>query len=77
MLRIHLEGKQNFGLYIHTLLKKASKKCHTVAKVCNHMNLNKRCSKLTLWNIQVYPVFSFLILTGCCIAGLKIVYLYN
>ena len=33
LLGIHLEGKQNF--YINTIIKKASKECHTVARVYN------------------------------------------
>ena len=31
---------------MNTLTKKARKEYHTVARVCNYMNLNKRCSKL-------------------------------
>ena len=46
LLGIHLEGKQNFDFYMRKLIEKANKECHTVARVCNHMNLNKRRSKI-------------------------------
>ena len=43
-------------LYQH-INKKASKECHTVARVCNHMNLNKRPSKInTFINPRRLPV---------------------
>ena len=53
LLGIHLEGKQNFGFYMSKLIEKAKKECHTVATVCNHMNLNKRCSEIIYLIIKI------------------------
>ena len=66
MIGFHQEGKLNFdfyiNFYINTLIKKASQNCHTLAKVCNRMNYNKRRIKInTFYNIQVS---FFLILSG-------------
>ena len=35
---VNLEGRLNFDFHANTLLKKASKKCHALARVCNYMN---------------------------------------
>ena len=61
LLGIHLEGKQNFDFYMRKLIEKANKECHTVARVCNHMNLNKRRSKINTFIISKFSSFlSFL-----------------
>ena len=38
LLGVNLEGRLNFDLHLNTLLRKASKKYHALARVCNHMN---------------------------------------
>ena len=35
---VNLEGRLNFDFQVNTLLKKASKKCRALARVCNYMN---------------------------------------
>ena len=42
LLGVNLEGRLNFDFHVNTLLKKASKKCHTLARVYNHINKKKR-----------------------------------
>ena len=42
LLGVSLEGRLNFHFHLNTLLKKASKKYHTLARVCNSMNKKKR-----------------------------------
>ena len=38
LLGVNLEGRLNFDFHVNTLLKKASKKYHALARVCNYMN---------------------------------------
>ena len=42
LLGVNLEGKLNFDFHVNRLLKKASKKYHALARVCNCMNKRKR-----------------------------------
>ena len=42
LLVINLESKLNFDNHVNTLLNKANKRCHALARVCNYMNTNKR-----------------------------------
>ena len=42
LLRINLEARLNFDYHVNTLLNKANKKYHALARVCNYMNTNKR-----------------------------------
>ena len=35
---VNVEGRLNFDFHVNTLLKKASKKYHALARVCNYMN---------------------------------------
>ena len=42
LLGVNLEGRINFDFHVNTLLKKASKKYHALAGVCNYMNKKKR-----------------------------------
>ena len=43
--------KTKFWLLYQHIDKKARKKCHTLARVCNHINLNKRRSEITTFAI--------------------------
>ena len=56
LLGINLEGRLNFDLHVSTLLKKASKKCHALARVCNYMNTKKR---RILMNAFIKSQFSY------------------
>ena len=38
LLVANFEGRLNFDFYENTLLKKASKKYHALARACNYMN---------------------------------------
>ena len=38
---INLVGRLNFDFYVDTLIKKASEKCHVLAKLSNYMDSNK------------------------------------
>ena len=42
LLGVNLEGKLSFDFHVKRLLKKASKKYHALASVCNYMNKRKR-----------------------------------
>ena len=59
--------KTNFDFYISTLIKKASKKCHNPARVCNHMNLNKRRCKINTFIISILRLS-----TKCMWPGLEV-----
>ena len=48
---LKLSKKQNFNFYINTF-KKTSKECNTLARVCNHMNLTKKRSKINIFIIS-------------------------
>ena len=54
LLGIHLEGRLNLKFYINTI-KKARKKCHALAIVCNYIKLNKR---RRIINAFIKPKFS-------------------
>ena len=41
LLGINLESRLNFDYHVNTLLDKANKKYHALARVCNYMNTNK------------------------------------
>ena len=42
LLGIYLESRLDFDYHVNTLLNKANKKYHALARVCNYMNSNKR-----------------------------------
>ena len=42
LLGINLESRLNFDYHVNTLLNKANKKYHALARICNYMNTNKR-----------------------------------
>ena len=42
LLGINLESKLNFDYHLYTLLNKANKKYHALARICSYMNTNKR-----------------------------------
>ena len=42
LLGVNLEGRLNFDFHVNTVLKKANKKYHALAKVCNHINKKKQ-----------------------------------
>ena len=56
MLGVNLEGRLNFDFHVNTLLKKASKKYHALARVCNYMNKKKR---RILMNAFITSQFSY------------------
>ena len=41
LLGVNLEGRLNFDFHVNTLLKKASKKYHVLAIMCNYVNEKK------------------------------------
>ena len=38
LLGVNFEGRLNFDYHVNTLLKKANKKYHALARVCNYMD---------------------------------------
>ena len=42
LLGVNIEGRLNFDYHVNTLLKKANKKYHALARVCNYMDIKKR-----------------------------------
>ena len=60
----NLEGRLNFDCHVNTLLKKANKKYHALARVCSYMNTKKTCSNECFFNISV------LLLSSCLDVGL-------
>ena len=42
MLGVNFEGRLNFDYQVNTLLKKANKKNHALARVCNYLDTKKR-----------------------------------
>ena len=56
LLGVNLEGRLNFDFHVNTLLKKASKKYHALARVCNHINKKKR---RILMNAFITSQFSY------------------
>ena len=41
LLRVNIEGRLNFDYHVNTLLKKANKEYHALARVCNYMDTKK------------------------------------
>ena len=41
LLRVNFEGRLNFDYHVNTLLKKANKNYHALARVCNYMDTKK------------------------------------
>ena len=41
LLGVNIEGRLNFDYHVNTLLKKANKKYHALARVCNYMDSKK------------------------------------
>ena len=62
--------KTKFWLLYQHIDKKAGKKCHTLARVFNHINLNKRRSEITTFTIFKFSssLLSYF-LCRCFIAG--------
>ena len=56
LLGVNLECRLNFNYHLNTLLKKASKKHHALARVCNYMNTIKRRAVL---NAFITSQFSY------------------
>ena len=42
LLGVNIEGRLNFDYHLNTLLKKANKKYHALARVCNYMDIKKQ-----------------------------------
>ena len=42
LLGVNFEGRLSFDYHVDTLLKKANKKYHALARVCNYMDIKKR-----------------------------------
>ena len=42
LLGVNLEGRLNFDYHVNTLLKKANKKYHALARLCNYLDTKKR-----------------------------------
>ena len=53
---VNVEGRLNFDFHVNTLLKKASKKYHALARVCNYMNKKQPC---ILMNAFIASQFSY------------------
>ena len=56
LLGVNFEGRLNFDYHVNTLLKKANKKCHALARVCNYMGTKKR---RVLMNAFITSQFSY------------------
>ena len=56
LLGINLESRLNFDYHVNTLLNKANKKYHALARVCNYMNTNKR---QVLRKVFITSLFSY------------------
>ena len=56
LLGVNFEGRLNFDYHVNTLLKKANKKYHTLARVCNYMDAKKRH---VLMNAFITSQFSY------------------
>ena len=59
LLGVNFEGRLNFDYHVNTLLKKANKKYHTLARVCNYMDAKKRRA---LMNAFITSQFSYYLL---------------
>ena len=60
LLGVNLEDRPNFDFHINTLLKKASKKYHALARVCNYMNKKK-----TTYSHECFHNISVFLLPSC------------
>ena len=64
LLRVNIEGRLNFDYHVNTLLKKANKKYHTLARVCNYMDTKKRRVLMKAFTTSQFsycpPVWMFL-----------------
>ena len=56
LLGVNIEGRLNFDYHVNTLLKKANKKYHALARVCNYMDTKKR---RVLMNAFITSQFSY------------------
>ena len=56
LLGVNLAGRLNFDFHVNALLRKASKKYHALARVCNYMNKKKR---RILMNAFITSQFSY------------------
>ena len=56
LLGVNIEGRLNFDYHVNTLFKKANKKCHALARVCNYMDTKKR---RVLMNVFITSQFSY------------------
>ena len=56
LLGVNFEGRLNFDYHVNTLLKKANKKYHALARVCNYMDAKKR---RVLMNAFITSQFSY------------------
>ena len=56
LLGVNFEGRLNFDYHVNTLLKKANKKYHALARVCNYMNTKQR---RVLMNAFITSQFSY------------------
>ena len=59
LLGVNFEGRLNFDYHVNTLLKKANKKYHALARVCNYMDVRKR---RVLKNAFITSQFSYCLL---------------
>ena len=56
LLGVNTEGRLNFDYHVNTLLKKANKKYHALARVCNYMDTKNRH---VLMNAFITSQFSY------------------
>ena len=56
LLGVNFEGRINFDYHMNTLLNKANKKYHALARVCNYMDAKKR---RVLMNAFIKSQFSY------------------
>ena len=61
LLGLNFEGRLNFDYHVNTILRKANKKYHTLARVCNYMDTKKRGVQMNPFIISqfyYYPLVS-------------------
>ena len=56
LLGVNFEGRLNFDYHVNTRFKKANKKYHALARVCNYMDTKKQC---VLMNAFITFQFSY------------------
>ena len=54
LLGVNLEGRLHFGFHLNIPLRKASKKHHALARVCNYTNKKTTHSRECFHNISVF-----------------------